>query len=713
MEDIQFQFEKVKNNCVNPKIILTKNIFLRSLGVIYLFAYLSLYVQIQGLWGDEGILPAKTLLEKLKENFKEKANFWNFPTLTWFSPIFSNTFNFFVEKIYSNFNFNTSSDVENTLYLLAIIGIIFSVGIVCGIKYFYNPFGFFIVWLIYLNFFIIGQVFMSFQWDIFLLETGFIAIFFSTFFWGDINELAIIKPIDDVCYYVLRFLMFRFMYSNGIVKLTANCPSWLSFNALHFHFQSQPIPNSLSHFAHFLPDGVKKILVALTYLIEIYVPFLFFTIIIRRLRIFAGQLQICLQIGIILTGNYNFFNFLTLVVNLSTFDDEYLRTWIPQFVLDLFALDPLSNLKNKLDKVEDSIHIQENKEENEELENKKTDTPSTPLNKFLDEEPDNSIENSPDEKIKKILGNKKLRKIYDIEENGNITIQSLFSKSHFITEIFIFLNFLSVTFLFTFFYLYPLKDLLPGQLKINPEKDLKNILNKTYLNFYMVFIFCYILFVFGRDVVFVMKISLIEKFSLDALSEKGGSSISVLNRIYNVLYSVLTFIMYSVFSLLFMLYFLNTVNVFYNSVDLQLVNKNNKSPGIVEKYLEQGVNLSEYIFTRFRDNHGYGLFRVMTGVGGRPELEIKILNSGKDKWENLNFIYKISDDDKFKLKFIMPHQPRVDWQIWFSALSKDINSEGWLVVMLGKILERNPVILDLLGYKISEKEHFYKCKLFI
>jgi len=59
-------------------------------------------------------------------------------------------------------------------------------------------------------------------------------------------------------------------------------------------------------------------------------------------------------------------------------------------------------------------------------------------------------------------------------------------------------------------------------------------------------------------------------------------------------------------------------------------------------------------------------------------------------------------------KINIPHQPRIDWQIWFSALSEDINTEPWLIIMLGKILERNPAVLDLLGYYVEEKQFYYK-----
>jgi hypothetical protein len=246
---------------VNEKIVLMRSIYLRSVALIYLFAFVSLYFQIQGLWGDEGILPAKVLLERISEKMQENANFWNVPSLLWYSDIINEVLINFFPQMGVN-----SSSVENAMYVLCLIGIITALGIVLNMAVFYNTFGFIIIWLIYLNFFTVGQVFMSFQWDIFLLEVGFITILFSPI---TKSRLNVITPIDHVLYFLIRFLMFRFIYSNGIVKITADCPVWKTFNTLHHHFQGQPLPNMISWYFHFLPDGILKALTALTFFIEV------------------------------------------------------------------------------------------------------------------------------------------------------------------------------------------------------------------------------------------------------------------------------------------------------------------------------------------------------------------------------------------------------------------------------------------------------------
>jgi len=551
------------------------------------------------------------------------------------------------------------------------------------------------MWIVYLNFFIIGQVFTSYQWDVFLLEVGFLSIFLSP--WTKYS-LDIITAQDDLAFHLLRFLMFRFIYSNGVVKVTANCPTWMSFTALHHHFQSQPLPNMISYFMHiYLPDGVKKMFTAFTFASEIYVPFMFF-LFFRRFNIFAGVLQNILQIGIIFTGNYNFFNLLTIVVNLSNFDDRFLRSCIPQDVLNFFGLDPVDEVYRYI--------LQKDLTDGEE-EIKNTPWERNSLTE-VDDAPFEQQRNL--NKIHETLKNKKLRKIYDLDVIDSNNPKNLFERESLLFEVILFSNLFVLFLLLTFYFLYPLKDLLPGNLKIT-TKDIESVYNQNFLNLYILFIFIYISFFYLLHVISWIKNTFLEYTHLSTISAfTPRKNTSIIQKFSNTLLFFLNFTKNFAFFIFFILYFLNATNVFFSSIDLQLVDKNSNND--FDKILQKGVNISDYLFTRLRINHGYGLFRVMTGINERPELELKLFNEKGKKWENLNFPYKMSDEENFRLKSIIPHQPRIDWQIWFSALSTSINSEPWLVIMSGKILERNPVTLNLLGYYVKEADIYYKCKLF-
>ena len=133
--------------------------------------------------------------------------------------------------------------------------------------------------------------------------------------------------------YVLRLVMAKFMIVNGLVKLQSDCPAWWGLTTLRYHFQGQPLASPLSWYAHHLPDSLLKLGVLHTLIIEIIVPVALF-LPLREVRLFCGICQWLLQIMIMATGNYNFFNLLTLVLNTACFDDSFLLSAIPDFLLD-------------------------------------------------------------------------------------------------------------------------------------------------------------------------------------------------------------------------------------------------------------------------------------------------------------------------------------------------------------------------------------------
>ncbi len=219
-------------------IVLTRSLFLRLVGLTYLGGFLSIYFQIQGIWGDEGIFPANNLYKRIMSD--ETVGFMEFPILIRYCHYFKKFFALF--PFLQNF-----SDVENFLHFLCLLCIIISILIVLNNSLVFNPFGFFILWISYITFTLTGQTFMNFQWDVFISEVGFLTILFVPI---TKSNSHVITPIDDLVYMLIRFLMFRFMFSAGVVKVTSQCPSWQSLTSLHWHFESQPLPNMFAWYAH-------------------------------------------------------------------------------------------------------------------------------------------------------------------------------------------------------------------------------------------------------------------------------------------------------------------------------------------------------------------------------------------------------------------------------------------------------------------------------
>jgi len=295
-----------------PTYHISTAIFLRLLGLIYLIAFVSLWVQIDGLVGEHGIAPVKNFLEAADHYYSHQlppaSAAWHIPTLVWL---------------------NRS---DGFLHLLCGAGAVLSVMLIFGLL----PLpALVLLWVYYLSLFHAGQVFLGFQWDILLLETGFVAIFLAPFalrskFLADRHP-----PRLAIC--LVWWLLFRLMLESGAVKLTwtvgqSNLDgtpivnTWSALTALDFHYWTQPLPIWTSWYAARLPEWFQRLSVIGVLVIELGSPWLIFGP--RVLRYVACGAITLLMLLIASTGNYNFFNLLTIALALMLLDD---RAW-PKFL---------------------------------------------------------------------------------------------------------------------------------------------------------------------------------------------------------------------------------------------------------------------------------------------------------------------------------------------------------------------------------------------
>ena len=266
-------------------------LFLRGLGCIYLIAFLSLWVQIHGLVGSNGILPAEQYLEAVRQQIGTEG-YYLVPTLFWLNP----------------------SDIF--LHFLCAGGVLLSLVLIVG---FFPTFTLAGLWVFYLSLVTVGQAFLSFQWDVLLLEAGFLAIFFAPLQLRETFTRA--SQPSTAFLWLLRWLLFRLIFASGFVKLASD-EVWRNLTALNFHYETQPLPTSLGWYVHQLPEGFQKASVIGMFAAELVVPFLIFAP--RRLRTAGCIGLVGLQMLIILTGNYCFFNLLTIALCLLLIDDV---TW--------------------------------------------------------------------------------------------------------------------------------------------------------------------------------------------------------------------------------------------------------------------------------------------------------------------------------------------------------------------------------------------------
>jgi predicted DCC family thiol-disulfide oxidoreductase YuxK len=286
-----------------PTYFWARRWFLRALGFIYLIAFVSLWVQVDGLVGSDGISPVNQFLPAVHEQLGRQA-YSLLPTLCWF-----NSTNAFL-------HFLCGGGV--VLSLLLIFGIAPAVSLVALLVF-------------YLSLTIAGQTFLSFQWDILLLETGFLSIFLARWrLWPRGNVLrpgspspATTAPVSRAGLFLLKVLLFKLMLMSGVVKLTSGDDCWWNLTALGYHYWSQPLPTVFAWWADKSPEWFKHFSVAFCLVVEIIVPFFIWAP--RRPRLIAAGLMIFLQIAIGLTGNYCFFNLLAIALCLLLIDDAVWR----------------------------------------------------------------------------------------------------------------------------------------------------------------------------------------------------------------------------------------------------------------------------------------------------------------------------------------------------------------------------------------------------
>jgi hypothetical protein len=279
-------------------------LFGRALGLICLFAFASYWIQAEALIGPVGINPWEkdlALIEGLpaiQENITSK---WTLrPTLLWVEPFANHDLLFALGTLSA---------------LLLMIGIIPAVSAM-------------IAYITYLSVMVVGDPFLSFQWDILLLETLLLSLPFLPV--TRLHKLSNCYPISTIGRFLLVALLAKLMLESGLVKFTFfagdGSNRWHDLSALNFHYWTQPLPHPLSPWVHSLPNWFDQFSLLTMYAVELLFPFfLFLPGIWRRVGVTG---QIILQVSILLSGNYGFFNLLTLCLCIPLLDDQLLPSFL-------------------------------------------------------------------------------------------------------------------------------------------------------------------------------------------------------------------------------------------------------------------------------------------------------------------------------------------------------------------------------------------------
>ncbi len=266
----------------------TRLVFQRGLAIVYLVAFLVAANQFVPLLGERGLLPVP--------RFVAEVPFLASPSLFFLVP--------------RDAAFTAAAWLGVALAAFALTGLSERRG---GLL---SALTWGAMWVLYLSFVNVGQTFYGFGWETMLLEAGFLAIFLGS---------ARMEP-PVVVIYLIRWMLFRVMFGAGLIKIRGDS-CWRDLTCLYYHYETQPMPNPLSWYFHWLPRPVHRFGVRFNHFTELVVPFGYFAP--PPIAAAAGVVTIFFHLWLMASGNFSFLGLLTIVLATSCLDDRALARLLP------------------------------------------------------------------------------------------------------------------------------------------------------------------------------------------------------------------------------------------------------------------------------------------------------------------------------------------------------------------------------------------------
>jgi hypothetical protein len=266
------------------ELYLTRMLIQRGMAAIYLVAFLTVLNQFKPLLGERGLLPVP--------DFLRQATFREAPSL---------------------FHWRYS---DGLLDAVAWTGIVISVLALTGVTemgpIWVSVSAWLVLYALYLSIVNVGQTFFGFGWESMLLEAGFFTAFLGP---------AHVRP-SAIPIVILRWMLFRTEMGAGLIKLRHD-QCWRDLTCMYWHYETQPLPNGLSWWFHRIPKPVHRFSAGYSHFVQVVAPFFLFAP--QPVAFAAGVILISQQAVLIISGNYSWLNWLTVVLGFSAFDDEILH----------------------------------------------------------------------------------------------------------------------------------------------------------------------------------------------------------------------------------------------------------------------------------------------------------------------------------------------------------------------------------------------------
>ena len=370
---------------------LTRIVFLRALGFIYGVAFLVAKHQNKALIGDNGITPARIILNKAYErgfyktqqrkdylnstyagkpvrsvegssnnvvqksirqirnmkiirDFGMKLNrqawFQNIREVLWDRtdgmgrPVTTLLWipynNYLKDRTSSNnkksFSLNSWLDnIANCGLILSTLVFIFGSANVPVLL---------MLWICQRSLMSVGGTWYGFGWEPQLAELGFHALFLVPLW--NLNSIPIVNSSAPsiLVMYMIRWYLFRIMIGAGLIKIRSHDQKWKfsrgggddskHLSAMDYFYETQPVPNPLTKYFHFMPHWWHQGEVLINHFVELVAPWLLLVPIGRSCRLLGGIIQILFQGILITSGNLSFLNWLTAIPAIVCLDDAIL-----------------------------------------------------------------------------------------------------------------------------------------------------------------------------------------------------------------------------------------------------------------------------------------------------------------------------------------------------------------------------------------------------
>lgn len=312
-----------------------KFLFQRALAAVYLIAFINALNQFIPLLGEHGLLPLPKFLGRMSFSKKPGIFHWHYSDRFFKAVCWSGI-------LLSGIALSGISD-RGPLWLSILT--------------------WFLLWVLYMSVVNAGVIFYGFGWESMLLEAGFYVIFLGPLHWA--------APVLVI--WMIRWMLFRVEFGAGLIKMRGD-PCWRDLTCLNYHHETQPLPNSLSWYFHQLPEPLHKVETFFNHLVQLVVVWgLFFP---QPVAAISAGLIILSQAYLIVSGNYSWLNWLTIILAFSGFSDGVINQLfgitppevaaIPSFfqvsvlilaiIIAYLSIDPVKNMISRNQKMNFSFN---------------------------------------------------------------------------------------------------------------------------------------------------------------------------------------------------------------------------------------------------------------------------------------------------------------------------------------------------------------------